>query len=252
MASSRVTAEQEPTPLPPPKPFRRRPIADEVFDALAREILLGELPVGSALPPERELAERFGVSRLVLRQAIHRLAAMELVRVRQGGASLVLDPDECDHPEVGALILRFSPEASGALGALRERQIAGSLGMLILAARRITPRQVLCLREILAGQAGAFDEGDFDRIAEPFWTCVAEATGNAFFRRETRYWFRIARENPHIGGRIHVAAPQRLSVYRAVVDKLEQGGGAIEAYLETASQLLSLVEEDAAAPSEGT
>ena len=81
--------------------LRRRPIAYEVFDQLAREILIGERAVGSALPPERELAQRFGVSRLVLRQAIHRLADMDLVRVRQGGATLVLEPDACDHPEIG-------------------------------------------------------------------------------------------------------------------------------------------------------
>ena len=148
--------------------LRRRPIAYEVFDQLAREILIGERAVGSALPPERELAQRFGVSRLVLRQAIHRLADMDLVRVRQGGATLVLEPDACDHPEVGALILRFSPEADGALNALRERQIAGSLGMLVLAARRIAPQHIECLRDILANEVGAAD--DFDRIAEPFWT----------------------------------------------------------------------------------
>ena len=229
--------------------LRRRPIAYEVFDQLAREILIGERAVGSALPPERELAERFGVSRLVLRQAIHRLAAMDLVRVRQGAATLVLDPDACDHPEVGALILRFSPEADDAFNALRERQIAGSLGMLVLAARRIAPQHIERLREILADEVGATD--DFDRIAEPFWTCIAEATGNAFFRRETRYWFRIARENPRVGQRTHLASPERIAVYRAVADKLEQGEGATEAYLETAEELLALVAQDAAARAGG-
>lgn len=236
----------KPSTLPPPGPLRRRPIAEEVFDAIAREILLGERAPGSPLPPERELSERFGVSRLVLRQAIHRLAAMDLVRVRQGGASLVLDPDQSDHPEVGALLLRFSPEDMEQLAALRERQIAGSLGMLILAARRITPEQVQTLRAIVSDESDAVDDGGFDRVAEPFWNGIAEATANAHFRRETRYWFRIANENPAIGGRIHVSSAERLSVYRTVIDKLEQGTGAIEAYFETASQLLSLIDEQRA------
>ena len=157
-----------PTTLPTPLAFRRRPIAEDIFDALAREILLGERMVGSPLPPERELAEHFGVSRLILRQAVHRLAAIELVRVRQGGASVVLDPEDSDHPEIGALLLRFCPEDHDQLAALRERQIAGSLGMLILAAHRITPSQVQQLKKILVDDADTRGRDGFDYIAEPF------------------------------------------------------------------------------------
>ncbi len=72
---------------------RRSHVADDVFDQVAAAILRGDLAPGSSLPPERALAEQFGTSRIIARQAIHRLAEYGLVRVRQGGATIVLDPD---------------------------------------------------------------------------------------------------------------------------------------------------------------
>jgi GntR family transcriptional repressor for pyruvate dehydrogenase complex len=42
---------------------RREHAADRIFDQLAEAIMRGDLAPGSALPPERSLAEEFGVSR---------------------------------------------------------------------------------------------------------------------------------------------------------------------------------------------
>ena len=67
--------------------------ADPVFEALARAILRGKYAPGNALPPERELAALFNVSRLIVRQALHRLRGLGLVHGGQGGQNTVLDPD---------------------------------------------------------------------------------------------------------------------------------------------------------------
>ena len=50
-------------------------------------MLEGSLKPGQRLPPERELAERFGVSRPSLREAIQKLAARGLLTSRQGGGT---------------------------------------------------------------------------------------------------------------------------------------------------------------------
>src|SRR5580658_11170036 len=89
--------------------IRRTHVADHVFDQLAAAILRGELLPGSAVPPERVLAERFGTSRIVARQAIHRLDELGLVRVRQGGATLVLDPKEASDLRVLELAYKLDP-----------------------------------------------------------------------------------------------------------------------------------------------
>lgn len=51
----------------------------------------GEYPPGSRLPPERELAERFGVSRLTIREAVIALEVKEVVKVKTGSGVYVAD-----------------------------------------------------------------------------------------------------------------------------------------------------------------
>jgi GntR family transcriptional repressor for pyruvate dehydrogenase complex len=53
--------------------LERRPVYEQVADRLRESILTGELPPGSALPPERELCERFGVGRTTIREALRAL-----------------------------------------------------------------------------------------------------------------------------------------------------------------------------------
>jgi len=51
----------------------------------------GEYPVGGRLPPERELAERFAVSRPTIREAIIALEVLQRVQVKAGSGVYVLD-----------------------------------------------------------------------------------------------------------------------------------------------------------------
>jgi DNA-binding FadR family transcriptional regulator len=60
-------------------------------DALRRSILDGRLPPGSRLPPERRLAESFGVNRVTVRSALTRLTAAGLVQARRGSGYTVRD-----------------------------------------------------------------------------------------------------------------------------------------------------------------
>jgi len=62
----------------------------QLTDTLAREIETGKFPVGSLLPPEPRLAQRFGVSRHTVREAVRRLAEMGLVSRHQGVGTRVL------------------------------------------------------------------------------------------------------------------------------------------------------------------
>lgn len=74
------------TPIPP-SPSR----ADLCAEALRTRILAGELPPGHRLPPERQLAETLGVTRVTLRGALARLAQEQLLVARQGSGHTVRD-----------------------------------------------------------------------------------------------------------------------------------------------------------------
>ena len=67
--------------------------AERRYEAVVRQILAlishGEIAPGSRLPAERDLAERLGVSRNVLREAFRVLEARGIVRSRAGGGRFV-------------------------------------------------------------------------------------------------------------------------------------------------------------------
>jgi len=69
----------------------REPAHQACEHALRRAILRGELVAGERLPPERELAAQFGVSRLTLRAALATLDAAGLISVRHGSGYVVRD-----------------------------------------------------------------------------------------------------------------------------------------------------------------
>ncbi|SMQ72177.1 GntR family transcriptional regulator, transcriptional repressor for pyruvate dehydrogenase complex [Devosia lucknowensis] len=66
--------------------------AAAVADDLANEILT-ELTPGANLPSEAELAERFSVSRLTIREAVKLLAGRGLLELSRGRRAVVREPD---------------------------------------------------------------------------------------------------------------------------------------------------------------
>ena len=61
----------------------------ELSDRIARQIEDGDLAPGAALPPERTLAERHGVSRVTVRKAMETLSGRGLIEQRRGAGTFV-------------------------------------------------------------------------------------------------------------------------------------------------------------------
>src|SRR6201995_971215 len=72
------------------------PLYLQVVRALKDEIVSGVFPVGSQLPTEEELCERFSVSRYTVREALRRLREDGLVSSRQGAGTTVVPPRPTD------------------------------------------------------------------------------------------------------------------------------------------------------------
>ncbi|HUL99877.1 MAG TPA: winged helix-turn-helix domain-containing protein, partial [Mycobacterium sp.] len=62
----------------------------QVARTLRKEIVDGVYPVGSQLPTEHELCERFAVSRYTIREALRRLRDDNLVSSRPRAGTLVV------------------------------------------------------------------------------------------------------------------------------------------------------------------
>ncbi len=133
------------SPLRPPD---RQRVDEQIAATIADAILDGAFPPGSALPPERELAEQLGVNRTSLRQGLARLQQMGLIETRHGSGNVVADPQGLTHPAVvEALVRKLGPEFLVELFEIR-----AALGPLIgrSAARRGAPEDSEALLAALA------------------------------------------------------------------------------------------------------
>ncbi len=68
------------------------PLYQQLKEALRREIAAGNWQPHQRIPPERELVERYGVSRITVRQALSDLAAEGILYRRRGRGTYVSPP----------------------------------------------------------------------------------------------------------------------------------------------------------------
>lgn len=73
----------------PLSPIERPRLSDSIYGQLLDEIMAGRFSVGARLPTENQLAQRFSVSRPVVREALQRLQTDGVVIARQGSGTYV-------------------------------------------------------------------------------------------------------------------------------------------------------------------
>lgn len=219
---------------------RPRHAADPVFEKLAMAILDGSLAPGSSLPPERELSRRFGVSRLIVRQAVHRLADVGLVRVRQGGPSLIVHPNDAKDLRIIDLVYRLGPGGAREARELIERQFLCGYSLLFLAAKRASKER---LRSLAAMAEEYADRGapvsEMVAFEKRFFHALAEVTDNRFYLLETAWWFRmIESRDPRPA---FFTDEQRASFYRELARRLIEDRDAARFYLDSLSPILDAI-----------
>jgi GntR family transcriptional regulator, transcriptional repressor for pyruvate dehydrogenase complex len=170
-------------------------VADRLSDRLAARLIAqierGTLKPGERLPTEAQLGAVHGVSRSVVREAVHQVKSRGLLRSRQGSGVFVSMP-----PQHQALA--FDPTVLESMQAVVQvvelrRVLEGE--MAALAAPRATRSQIAGLRRALAAIDSAGDAGQ-DAVAEDlaFHRAIAEATGNPQFSRLLAFLEQYLRE----------------------------------------------------------
>lgn len=143
----------------------------QVADQLSAQIHSGEFELGDNLPPERELARQFSVSRPTIREAITTLEVMGLVEVRPGSGVYVKD---------SALAKHDLPENVPGPFEILEARKTLEPELAAFAANRIDDQQLEKLRQILHrfGQAGLSSD-EIEQTDKEFHYLIAEATRNS-------------------------------------------------------------------------
>ena len=78
------------------------PLYFQVYKSLLERIQQGEFPPGSFLPPERQLTEDYGVSRITVIKALDELVKAHYVKRQQGRGTIVTDPAERSSADISS------------------------------------------------------------------------------------------------------------------------------------------------------
>lgn len=156
----------------------RETVVDVLEKRLREDILAGRHPAGSYLPPERELADEFGVNRTTLKHAFGRLAQSGLLETRHGVGTRVRDFLRLGGADLLPMLVRHSPDWIGEIFEVRR-----SIGALIAerAADRATEAQVAELRALLAAVGDADGADDVQLADAEVHRALARATGNRVY-----------------------------------------------------------------------
>lgn len=148
---------------------------EHVAARLRQAIWLGKLIPGERLPPEREMAEGFEVSRLTIREALRVLQGEGLITIRRGsgGGSTITSKPMTAAQRHNELI-----DARDRLLEVHEIRLGIEPVAARLASERATAEQIAQLEQKQQALVDSTDLASFRRADSLFHLAIAAASGN--------------------------------------------------------------------------
>jgi DNA-binding FadR family transcriptional regulator len=219
-----------------------------VAEALAR-MILSEMAPGQSLPSEGDLAGRFAVSRLTVREAVKMLAGRGLLDVGRGRRAVVKEPTGIAFSDFLSTVIQNDPKG---LFDLIELRISLEVQAATLAARRATRAGLAALETALQGMREAAEEGRrgidpegseqrFHAHDVGFHEAIALSSGNRLISylfeamvAPLQYSFALSRRGRDARGH---TVDDTIAAHAAVLEAIRDGnpraaGAAMHAHLE--------------------
>src|ERR1700733_6245158 len=159
------------------KVVRTSRLYEQIVQQIEESVLNGSLKPGDQLPAERELAQRLGVSRTAVREAVKALREKGLVEAYSGRGTFITDGTSQAARQSFDLMVKIGQQEGAPY--LAELRLILEPGIAALAATRVTDEDLAGLREAVAvmdraeKDPAAFIEADLD-----FHLALAEAAAN--------------------------------------------------------------------------
>jgi GntR family transcriptional repressor for pyruvate dehydrogenase complex len=172
-----------PAPSVHATPLRRGERSHVVIaEQLRRQIQLGMIPPGAALPPERELTRIYHAGRATIQQALNVLQGDGLIRRVRGraGGTFVEDSIETEH-HLDVAIQRVIADRTRIEEAIAFRALIEP-GVAVEASRRRTSDDLALIREAQEHLCGSGLESDFMRHDDAFHAAIGWATHNRYLQ----------------------------------------------------------------------
>jgi GntR family transcriptional repressor for pyruvate dehydrogenase complex len=155
-----------------------RALSEKIISQISDVLISGALKPGDRLPPERDLAEQFGVSRTAIRDAVKTLSGRGILQVKRGAGIFVATSEESVMGRLSELASAL-PLQGAELRDLFEVRKALEVKTAGWAAQRRSGHQVERLRRVVE-DAYSHTE-DFQVLSErdaQFHVAIAEASQN--------------------------------------------------------------------------
>ena len=233
-----------------PRQLRRETLAEQVADGLVALIEQDGLAPGTILPSEANLAQEFGVSRPVVREALRALAAKDVVAISNGKGTVVrpLSSDPLQDYFRRALRVRHATVVE-----LLEVRKGIEVQSAMLAAERRTAAELAALE---AGLAAIHDHlrvpDAFTRADTEFHLLVAAAAHNALLSHLVESMREPIQDSMRAVSRQRVTDEQHAFAFTAharIVEAIaarapEEAGRAMAAHFAEAIRLVQEGEDD--------
>jgi GntR family transcriptional repressor for pyruvate dehydrogenase complex len=162
------------------QPVRTRRAFEAVCDQVRQQVANGTLVPGHRLPAERELAERFGISRSGVREALRSLEVSGLVEARTGlnGGFFIRSSDNDGITQAVRDMVALGKVPTGNV---TEARIELTSVAIRLACARATPEELDAIEADIDHHALLFKEGRGSRntrAVTEFYRLIARATHN--------------------------------------------------------------------------
>ncbi|WP_158626041.1 FadR/GntR family transcriptional regulator [Arsenicitalea aurantiaca] len=185
-----------------------RTLSDTVYQQIYERISANEWPRGTRLPTEIEMADQFGVSRTVIREALLRLRIDGLIASRQGSGTHVIGAPS-------QRVVDFAEPGSVAdLQRCYEFRVGVEGEAAYLAASRHTRPRIGEIEQTLVAMRACIDENRLGADEDiSFHLAVARATENDYYQRTIESVTRAIRVGMSIAATLsHRPTPQRLGI----------------------------------------
>jgi len=169
-------------------------LTDRVAARLREEITGGSLKPGDVLPPEQLIAERLGVSRTVLREAVSRLKVDGLVVSKQGRGLVVLN----NRPSSVLRLHAAGEHDLEELLSIVELRLGFEIEAAAFAAVRRDEQDLAAMRDALAQMKQAMVSGEVSAGVDAdfrFHQAIARATRNPNYITFFEFFTELYRRN---------------------------------------------------------
>lgn len=228
-----------------PIQLRRETLAEQVADGLIASIEDDSLAPGTLLPSEASLAQEFGVSRPVIREALKALAAKGVVAIVNGKGAVVrpISSDPLQEYFLRALRVRHATMVD-----LLEVRRGIEVECAALAAQRRTAAQLSELEHALVAMRDYLaDRDEYRRIDIEFHLQVAAASHNALLYHLVESMREPMQDSMRAVSRRRVTVEQdayAITAHANIVNAIAAGdaneaGRAMSTHFEKGIQLLS-------------